>query len=70
MMRRAVDITRHYATRFSFAYKGAVIRGSLPEVYAGFHDNDTWGESETLDLIPAVTAACGFPIDMDEVEAA
>jgi hypothetical protein len=63
-----IEQTNFIATRFSFPYKGAHISGKL-SAYAGFIEHHRLGETELRDLMPAVTAACGFPIDMDEVGA-
>jgi hypothetical protein len=56
--------TRYFANEFKFDYKGAVIRGRLPRVYAGFAFRL---DSERVDLMPAFQKACGFPLDMSQV---
>lgn len=58
--------TEHsYATAFAFPYKGARITGTLPSTYAGFY---TPLDYEAKDLMPAVNAACGFAVELAQVQ--
>ena len=57
-------LTEYFANGFSFSYKGAVISGRLPRVYAGFAFRM---DSCRKDLMPAVQKVCGFPLDLNEV---